>query len=304
MRTRPRSGLRATPLGALAVTVPVVGWSFANTIVKIVDVPALSFAFWRLLMGTAVMLVVLAVSRRRMTWAMVRASAPGGVLFGFNLILFFSAIKETSIADVLVIAALQPALILLVAGRLFGERVTRREVGWVLVSVVGVVGFVVVSSGTPVWSLWGDLLALGSVIVWTAYFVVSKRARKQVQAVEYMTTVTLVATLVVTPITLVSGTGVGGLRTADWLWLALFVASAQGGHLLLAWAHRQVDVTVSSLIVLAETPISAVAALVVLGEPLTALQVVAGLVAVAAVGVVVRGATTSGSVEAAEPGPS
>jgi drug/metabolite transporter (DMT)-like permease len=304
MRTRPRSGLRATPLGALAVTAPVVGWSFANTIVKIVDVPALSFAFWRLLMGTAVMLVVLTVSRRRMTWAMIRASAPGGVLFGFNLILFFSAIKETSIADVLVIAALQPALILLVAGRLFGEWVTRREVGWVLVSVVGVAGFVVVSSATPVWSLWGDLLAVGSVIVWTAYFVVSKRARERVQAVEYMTTVTLVATLVVTPIALFAGDGVVGLRTTDWFWLGLFVASAQGGHLLLAWAHRQVDVTVSSLIVLAETPISAVAALLVLGEPLTALQVVAGLVAVAAVGVVVRGATTSGSVEAAEPGPS
>src|SRR2546426_1284459 len=41
----------------------------------------------------------------------------------------YTTLFRSSVADVLMIQALQPALTLLVAGRLFGERVTRHEVG-------------------------------------------------------------------------------------------------------------------------------------------------------------------------------
>ena len=71
----------------------------------------------------------------------------------------------------------------------------------------------------------------------------------------------------------------------------MFVLAAQAGHLMVAWAHSQVDVTVSSLLVLGEPAMSAIAALIILGEPLTALQIAGGLLAVAAVGsIVVRAA--------------
>ena len=291
MHSEERAGLRATPLGLLAVALPVVGWSFANTIVKLTPIPVLEFTFWRLWLGAGFMLLVLAVARRRMSWSIIRASAPAGVLFAVQLMLFFGALRQTGVADVLVIQALQPALVLTVAGRLFGERVTRRELAWAGLSVAGVTVSVLGSSSTAVWSLRGDLLAVGALLVWTAYFVLSKRVRERVQAVEYMTTVATVAAVVVTPVALLSGTPVTTLRAVDWLWLSLFVASAQGGHLLLAWAHSQVDVTLSSLVILGEPVLAAVAALVVLGEPVTWVQAAGGLVAVAAVGAVVWGAT-------------
>ena len=299
--TPARPGLQATRLGLLAVAVPVVGWSFANTIVKLTPIPVLEFTFWRLWMGAAMMLAVSAIARRRLTWRIVRASAPAGVLFGVNLVVFFTALRRTGVADVLLIQALQPALVLTVAGRLFGEVVTRREIGWTAVSVAGVALSILGSSSTAAWSLEGDVLALLALLVWTGYFLLSKRVRQEVAAIEYMTTVALVATVVVTPVAIGAGTPLGDLRVVDWLWLSLFVAAAQGGHILLAWAHSQVDVSVSSLMILAEPVIAAVAALVVLGEPLAWLQVTGGLVAVAAVGVVVRQAARTGALD--EPSP-
>jgi len=293
MATQERRGLHATRLGVSAVIAPVVGWSFANTIVRIAHVPALMFAFYRLWLGAVAMVVVLLATRRRLSAAAIRSAAPGGVLFALNIVFFFSAIKQTKVVDVLVIGALQPALTLLVAGRLFGERPTRRDLVWVAVSVAAVVEFVLASSGTPAWSLRGDLLAVASLLVWTAYFLVSKRVRQRVATVEYMTTVTLVAGLVVTPIAAASGQSFTALRATDWLWLALFVVAAQGGHLLLAWAHPHVDVTLSSLLILGEPPVSAVAALVVLGQPVTGLEIVGGLVAILAVGMVARRATVA-----------
>ena len=303
MSTTRRSGLRATRLGVLGVLGPVAGWSFANTIPKLLPVPATTFSFWRLWLGAALMLAVLGVTGRRLSRADVVASIPGGVLFGLNLVFFFEAIKDTSIADVLVIGALQPALVLLVAGRLFGERVNRAELGWIAVSLAGVVVFVVGSSETPAWSLRGDLLAVASLLMWTAYFVVSKQVRRRVLAVEYMATVTIVAAVVVTPVALASGHSLGGLRLHDWLLLLLFLGAAQLGHVTLAWAHQHIDVTLSSMLILAQPVLSAVAALVVLGEPIRPLEIVGGLVAIASMAAVVRKATIEGGEVPPEPVP-
>ena len=141
--------------------------------------------------------------------------------------------------------------------------------------------------------------------MFTVYFLLSKRVRQGVQAIEYMTTVTVVAAAVVTPVALFSGKRLGGLRIQDWLWLALFVAAAQGGHILLAWAHRQVDATVSSLLLLGEPPITAAAAFVFLGEQVTWLMGVGGLIAIGSLAVIVRRATRTGQdfADAAEGSP-
>jgi drug/metabolite transporter (DMT)-like permease len=289
-----RWGLRATRIGVGAVAIPVVLWSFSNVIVKIAHTTAVQFAFWRLWMGAGVMLAVCALARRRLTWSVIRASAPAGVLFGLNIVLFFSALKDTSVADPLIIAALQPGLVLLAAGPMFGERVAPTELVLLVASVLGVIVFVLGSRETPAWSLRGDLFALGALAVFTVYFLLSKRVRQHVQAVEYMTTVTVVAAAVTTPVALLSGTRIGGLRLQDWMWLSLFVLAAQGGHLLLAWAHRQVDATVSSLLLLGEPPITAAAAFLFLGEPVTWLMAIGGAIAIGSLAVIVRRATRAG----------
>ena len=291
---------RATRIGVIAVLVPLCGFSVMNVIVKLSHLQALPFAFYRLWMGTAVMLVALLATGRRLTPATLRRAAPAGVLFGANLALFFTALKLTSVTDVLIVAALQPALTLLVAGPLFGERVTAHDWIWTGASLAGVVVVIVGSSGTPQWSLKGDLFAVGALFAWSTYWVVSKRVRRVVPAFEYMSAVTLVAALVVTPVALLSGQSFH-VRWQDWLWLAVFVAGAQGGHTLLAWSHAQVDVSVSSLLVLAEPVISPVAALIILGEPLPALSIAGGLVTVLAVAMVIRRATTTATDEAVPP---
>src|SRR4029077_18083007 len=96
--------LRTTAPGTAAILLAVVIWSFSNTLIKVSHLPALTFAFWRLWMGAAVLLVVSRAARRSLTWEIVRRSVPGGILLGAEIALFFSAIKRTSIVDVTIIA--------------------------------------------------------------------------------------------------------------------------------------------------------------------------------------------------------
>lgn len=274
--------------------VPITGFSLLNVVVKLSALSAVVFAFYRLWLGVAIMLATLVATRRRPTWATLKVSLPAGALFGLNIVLFFAALKKTSVTDVLIIASLQPALTFLVAGPLFGERVGVHEVAWTGASLVGIVLVTVGSSGTPAWSLGGDLLAVGALLAWTVYFLISKRLRQRMSAVEYMAGVTVGAAVAVTPVALLSGDPFGGVPGADWVWLGLFALGAQGGHVLIAWAHAHVDVSVSSLLILAEPPTSAVAALVFLGEPIPALSALGGLVVLVAVGAVIRRATRAG----------
>jgi len=278
------SGRARVGLGASAFA--AVCWGFAGVFVVLASAPGLVLTFYRLWLAAALLLAVLRASGRRFTWAMVRASWPGGILLAGDMAMFFSAVKYTSVVDATVISALQPALVLIAARPMFGERMGRRDVFWILLAMAGV-GVAVVGPGvTSHHQMFGDLLAVGSLLCWTGYWLMSKRSRELQGAMEYTTGVTLMAAVTMTPIVLLSGQSLGRVEAGDWLWIFLLTIVPGGGHLAMNWAHRYVDASISSVIGCLSPLVAAGAAAVILGQNLTALQlagVVLGLGAIAVV---------------------
>jgi drug/metabolite transporter (DMT)-like permease len=101
--------------------------------------------------------------------------------------------------------------------------------------------------------------------------------------------VMLTAAIAVTPVVLLTEDDLGSIGGWDWLWLLLLVfAVGAVGHGLMAWAHRHVDVTISSLLTLGSPVISAVGAWMVFDQSLTAVQLAGAVLVLAGlVGVVV-----------------
>ena len=155
--------------------------------------PVLAFAAYRLWAGVSIFAVVFAVTGRRLTWATLRTSALGGMVFTADVACTFLAFKLTSAADATIIGALAPVFIMIGAARWFGKRVGRRDLVFVGISLLGVALVTIGSVGTPAFNVWGDLFAFVSVLTWTAYWLVSKRARASVGAFEYMAHVVLIA---------------------------------------------------------------------------------------------------------------
>jgi drug/metabolite transporter (DMT)-like permease len=89
-----------------------------------------------------------------------------------------------------------------------------------------------------------------------------------------------------TPVALLSGGPLLPGRPADWFWLALLALIPGSGHLLFNFAHRFVDVSVSSVVSAGNPVVASLLALVVLGQPLDAIQVAGGIVAVLAIAAV------------------
>jgi len=277
--------------GILAVSLTTVVWGLTPLVLKQTEMPVLSFAAYRLWAGVLIFAAVFAVTGRRLAWATLRTCALGGVIFTADVACSFLAFRLTSVADATIIGALAPVCIMLGAGRWFGERVGARDLVFVGISLVGVGLVAIGSAGTPSFDIRGDLFAATSVLTWTAYWLFSKRARGTVGALEYMTSVMVVAAFLMTVLAVVTGDGLSPPpRAMDWLWVwAVALGAGAIGHVLLAWSHRHVDAWLGSLVTQCMPVVGSVAAWVLLGESLTAVTALGGLaVLVATASILVR----------------
>lgn len=291
--------VRRPVAGAAAALVGVVMWgSFSVLARKASDLDGLGLAFHRMWLGALAAVVALRISGTRLTWRIVVASAPGGVLFALDVALFFTALKTTTIANANIISSLQPVLIALVVGKLFGEKL---DVWFFVWSALALIGVVTVLTGSAVsnadtHSYHGDLLALLATCSWAAFFVASKQARKTLTSLEYLAGLLVVAWVVITPVALLSGTPLAVDDAGTWLIVALIALVSGGlGHWLMNWAHGHIPLATASLLTLV-IPVAAVAtSALVLDEAITLQQVLGITVVLVALGMVIlRSPVTAG----------
>jgi drug/metabolite transporter (DMT)-like permease len=230
--------------------------AFGPSIVKKVEMEEMAFVFWRLGIAAAFYTVVLVLAGNRLRWIDLKRSAVGGVIFAVNLVFFILSMRRTSAVNAVVIASLQPILLLAVGYRLFGERPHRSVYVGASVAFVGVVVAMAGSGagGVATWS--GDLMALVTMVLFAAYYVASKQARAEMDSITYQLSLTVVATVVLLPIALVVEGGVALPSDGDW-WLVAVMAIIPGtGHLLTNFAHGHVTLTQMSLISLLFTAVA------------------------------------------------
>jgi len=285
-------------LALLAVTGAVVTWGWSNVAIKAVSVTGLVASFWRLWLAIPILWLMAAVSpgvRAGLDRRWLVGSIVGGLLFGVHQWLFFSSLKATSVSDVSIIGALQPALVLLVAGPMFGERVGSMALAWSVVALFGTALVVVGGHGLPGWSAHGDLLAAGNLFVFTAYFLASKRIREDVGATAYVVGMTTVSGLVIAAVCLATGQDVASPQPSDWPSLfGLALLSGTLGHVLLNWAHPHASAFVVSILLLGVPVLATAGAALFLGEVPSRMQVAGGALVLLSIGCIV--ASTRGPV--------
>ncbi len=280
--------VRRNTAGTLAVSGAMVAFGVNNVIVRTTNFSGVVTASYRLFLGIALLAGLLTAMGRRPTLEGVRVAVPAGIAYGGSILFFFSAFKETSIANATLIAALQSGLSLTLVGRFFGEKVRLPEFVLTLVATAGVGLVIVGGESGGAGDIHGDLLAVGGMLSNTAYFVLGKKARERsdVAAGSFQVGLLTVAAIMTVPIVLASGnvpTPDGG----DWIRLLALAVGGTLGHLGVNWAHRHVTLTTSSLLTLAVPIVSSTVAWFVLDEFLSALQWVGASVTLAALAAVV-----------------
>lgn len=276
-------------LPLLAVVVAVLAWGAGPLLVRSIDAGAPTIIFWRVLLALPIAIVTAYLTGGRMSWGLLRRAVPTGVCFALSIVAGFSSFQETSIANATLIPALQPALILVFATRLFGERRSRADLVCALVAFGGV-SVVVLGTGADGASRAGDLLAVANLAVFTAYFLLAKRARVgDVHSWSFLAAVFVVTAAVVVPWALVVNRGVVGLVGIDWVYvLVIVLGPGMIGHGFMTWAHHYVDVGVTSMLTLANPVVSILGAWWLFSEALGPVQIAGTLAVLAALGMIIR----------------
>lgn len=286
------AGSRRRTTALVGLSAAMLAWGVSGVVAKSVDMGGMALAAYRTTVGAVVLLAALHASGRRLTWAAVRTGAPGGAFLGLDIVLFFEAIRHTTVANATVIGALQPALVVLLSVPLLHEAVTRRAALWALVGIVGTGLVVFGAAGLPEWSLGGDLLATASLLAWTGYFVTSRLVRGRLGALEYATVSAIVASTVAWPAAALAGQDLSWPDAGSWAWIvALAVVAGVGGHFLMSVSIPHLPLSASSTMTLSIPVISTTTAAVVLDERVAPLQALGMAVVLVGLAFSIRAAT-------------
>ena len=274
------------------MAVVVIVWGLGPPTTKLVSAPPLIGTFVRFGISSPLLLIVLAARRRVLSRKVFLATALPGLSFGINLIFVFSALQEATVSVLSTVVAMQPALLLVLAGPLFGEYPTGRQLAFTLLGVVGAVG-VIHGAGSEMGSSWlGVGFAALALVTFTLYFVLTRLARfeNEVDPIEWMAGINIWSFLsTIVPILLLADRSdwaqFGG---TDWLWISV-VAFVTGvfGHVLMTWLHGHLEAARSSLYILTMHLVAVGLAWLIHDEPVTWLQGMSGGVVLLSVALVV-----------------
>lgn len=290
-----RSPAQPAVAPGLVLGLVIVFWGLGPPVSKLISAPAVIAVLYRFWLSFPILALLSHLAGHPLRRSTLRRCILPGAAFGINLVFVFLALGSGTVAILSVVAAMQPGFILLVAGPLLGERPRLWHVAWTVVGIGGT-ALVVLGAGPALRSsLAGVAYAVASQVTFTAYFVLTKRARSGdhgtgVHPLEWMAGVSLFAALAVTPWAVLTSSAADyqAVNGIDWLWMAFIILiTGIAGHVLMVWTHAYIDASRSSLYLLMMNVVAIAAAWPIHDEPLTALQLLGGLVVFGAVAAVI-----------------
>jgi drug/metabolite transporter (DMT)-like permease len=198
-------------------------------------------------------------------------------------IAFNYALVHASATQGALIYALLPAAVALAAVMFLGEKLAKRRIAGIVLSIVGV-GLVVlageVDRNSPRPGL-GALWMIGAVVSWAAYTIFAKRLA-DVDQVITIALVSLFGMLMITPFAVVE------LAETSWqapslqawagiLFLGIFASAL--AYIAYGWALRELDASLVGALINLDPIVGVITAVIFLGEQLHGGQIVGGGIA-------------------------
>jgi drug/metabolite transporter (DMT)-like permease len=247
----------------------------------------LELTFWRWALA-AVPLLLLARFIEKPDWRSVLRRWPALLLLsmlgmsGYTLLLY-GALGYTSAMNASLITAANPALIVVMAIVLLGEKTTR--LGWLGIGL-GLLGVLLVLTRGELQRIFslsintGELLMIGAIIVWGFYTIIARRL--DVPAIAATAVQVTMATVTLAPFALAQNAQLPDTPAEGWALAYIAVFPSLGAYLLWNLALRSTPPGTAGNYLNLMVVFTAIIT-VSLGTPLTLVQVIGGLMVIAGV---------------------
>lgn len=260
---------------ALALVLSLVVLSHSGIFIRFCRADAAAIGFWRMAIAVPLLLAFLLA---RGQWGKVtglrRAQWASLALCGFFLFshwwTWFVAVQKTSLANSMVLFAISPLFTAVGAWFLYREPMTRRHAVALVFCFAGVAALFGGTLALEPAHLGGDLLGLLASILFSAYVLVSKGIRRQLDNLPF--TVVTYSSSGLFFLVLMAARGIPFFGYDGTTWAAFF-ALAFGptltGHALFTWCLQFFNVNLMNILILTEPVIASASAYFIFQEPLT-----------------------------------
>jgi drug/metabolite transporter (DMT)-like permease len=269
--------------GAAAFAALVVGalaMGLSPIFVRLADVGPFTSAFWRVTLALPALYAWMRLAEREAPRGtrFARPTILAGLAFAGDLLFWHSGILRTSVANATFFATTAPIWVVAFGWMLFGRRAERRTLAGLALCLCGGAALLAQSLRLRPEGAIGDAFGLATGVFFGLYFLAVEAALGKANAAR----VTFEATLITAGVLLVVAVGLeGAFLPASFAGLAALLGLAwishAGGQGLLSVALGRLPATFSSLVIFLEAVAAAVFAALLLGEPISALQAVGGV---------------------------
>ena len=262
--------------------------------VRVADVGPTASAFWRVALAVPLLWFLLFASEKRqqeqnpLHWKFM---LPAGIAFAGDLAFWHWSIQFTSVANSTLLANLASIFVTLAAWVLWKQRPSGTFLAGLAAALAGIALLVRASLGYSPTTLFGDGLGVVTAMFYAWYLLSVKAIRDGGASTLYLMAVTTTITaLILLPVAIASGEALFPETGAGWLTLlGLAWISHAAGQGLIAYALAHLPAAFSSVGLLSQPVMAAVFAWLLLGEGLSAFQIVGGAVVLVGIYIARRG---------------
>jgi len=260
--------------------------------VRVSEVEPTTSAFWRValavpLLWSAWFFAAKRAGSRPNPWLLLAA----GIAFAGDLAFWHWSIRYTTVANSTLLANLASIFVTLAAWVLWKQRPTGVFLAGLAMALAGTALLVRVSLSLSPTALLGDALGVVTAMFYAWYLLSVKELRARGAAtLQLMAVTTTITAVLLLPVALASGETLLPPTQASWLkLLGLAWISHSAGQGLIAYALAHLGAAFSAVGLLLQPVMAGAFAWLLLGEPLSALQVAGGAIVLAGIYLARRG---------------
>jgi len=293
MTAATQAALRHAPtLAYVGMGAGILALGFSALFVRWASAPGPVTGFYRMAIASLV-LVPLAVLRdgdpRRWHRAGLKAAALGGASLSFDLALWNTAVLNTSAANATLLANTAPLWVAVAARILLKERL--RPSFWVglLLVLSGAAAVLGADFLTDFHLGVGDLMAIGAGVFYAGYYLATQSGRRHLGSLAYVASAGTASTLVLLVLVGLLGLPLTGYPTQTWgAFVALGLVTQVLGYVAVGYALGHLRASLVAPTMVGQPVMTALLAIPLLGERLTAVQWIGGAAVLAGIVLVHR----------------
>ena len=243
-------------------------------------VPAAVIAFWRMAAASAMLWSYSSIRpQESLSTKNIRLVLAAGFLLAMHFVLWFGALKLTSIANTTVLGIVAPAFTLL-----FERLWYNRKLGWITITalLIILVGGIIVQGddlGSMDGTGLGNIMAILSAVFLGSVFLIGAKVRKTTSVITYTRTVYTVSAIVLLVSSLILDNPLMGYTINNYFWLFMLgLIPTLIGHTAFSYSVKFVSPTVIAAFPLGEPIIASYLAWLLFAEQVPFYVVGGGLI--------------------------